>query len=160
MNVEPKDCKWSIWTFPSNLSHIVADYDNNNNVLFKYSLVNGNIYFFDSTSHTDFTNSIRAYGASYLIGADSEIVFHFDAVRIRARGSGNLIITLTGEDEVLSLSPAVMTNSALPGRPLYRKFNFDGERISIKLEVDSAGDWFNINRVIAFANEEFAERPA
>ena len=155
----PKDCKWSIWVFPSNLSHAIADYDNNNNVLFKYSLASGNIYYLDTTVRNDFSNVIHAYGSTYLIGEDNESVDHFALLRLRARGSGNLLITLYGEDEVLSLSPTPLVLTALPGKSISRKINFVNERCSIKLEVNSADDWFNISRLILFANEQFLERP-
>lgn len=156
----PTNCKWAIWQFQGNLSHIICDYDNNNNVLFKYSLTSGNIYSFDSTLHLDDGNNIHAYGATYLMGEPSEAVSHFDSIRLRLRGSGTLLITLTGEDEVLTLSPTSITSLALPGRALIRKFNFANERMSVKLEVNSAGDWFNVARLVSYANEQFAERPA
>lgn len=158
--IDPKKCKWSIWQFPTNLSCILVDFDQvTNESVFKYSLVSGSVYQIDDTMSTDFNNSIHAYGALYLIGSQDESISHFGGAKIRAIGSGTLLLNATDEDGGKSITIPPLTLAASPGRPLFREFNYSAERMSLKVEVNNSDDWFTITRIAVFVNKEAEERP-
>lgn len=152
--------KWSIWVLPDAPSSIASDYNvNSSDTVFKIAMKTGNIYDMVAGLHDDYTNEIDSYGATYLIGDPAETISHFNKLKIRAAGSGTLILGLTGEDESGAVIPASLSLSSAPAKALLRKFNYSNERCSVKFEVNSPGDYFVISRLVLYMNEEFAERP-
>jgi hypothetical protein len=88
-----------------------------------------------------------------------ENINHFAAVRVRVKGSGNLIPTLIGFDSVLTQTLANIAMGASPGLQPTVLANFVGQRVQLQLQTTTLNDNFDINRIIVFAKPIFTSYP-
>jgi hypothetical protein len=88
-----------------------------------------------------------------------ENLLHYNAVRMRLNGSGNLKMTLYSLDDVNSqeLDPFVMA-SATNIQPT-RICNFIEQRAQLEIYTDELNTYFKINRILVFAKELFSSYP-
>jgi hypothetical protein len=148
-----ENIKWDLWELPRAPSTIVVDVDNTTEeAVIKWGSIAGNIYKFDSSQLTDFTNAIESYAEMALLpdGGD-DTVLHFTGVRLRVKGSGTLLVTVRGLDDVLTTSGESITLSATPGKAIWSGFNFTSERAAVKVRVATASHWFQLNRFVLYA---------
>lgn len=96
---------------------------------------------------------------AYTEVSQDESIMHFNIIRIRVTGSGNLLPTLFSLDDIISsvLTPLVMSTTS--DRHLTRKCNFQTDKVAIQLQTTVINEVFHINRIILFASEVFAEYP-
>ena len=79
-----------------------------------------------------------------------EYINHCNAIRLRLRGSGNLLATLYSYDEVESfeLEPIVMAaNTNIPPTQLA---NFKQTEMKLKLETTEIDEIFNISEILIY----------
>ena len=139
--------KWAPWLFPKKgtTSWIETKYATRE-TQFKFGASDGGIYVRNTATLLDFGTAIESYYRSGFVTADpSGGVCHFHAIRARCVGSGNLDLTLYGEDDATTLSPVSITLAAAPGRELYRIFSFTNEKVSLKFGVNAASEWFDMS---------------
>ena len=139
--------KWATWTFPKKgtTTWVETKYSTRE-TQFKFGASDGGIYVRNTATLNDFGTAINSYYRPGFVTADpSGGVCHFHALRARYIGSGNLDLTLYGEDDILTLSPASITLAAAPGRELYRIFSFVSEKASLKFGVNASNEWFHIS---------------
>ena len=86
-------------------------------------------------------------------------VSHFNAVRLRIVGQGNLNMTLFSLDDEHSqvLVPFALnsTTSVVPTRLA----NFTEQMASLECETTEINDYFRINRIVIFSREIFSSYP-
>jgi hypothetical protein len=153
--------KWTVWSFPNNATTIVVDVNFADKVsALKFGSVTGNVYKLNTGATDDFGNAIVSYVRfGHLPVDDDGKVWHFTGIRVRARGNGNLDPAVYGLDDVQTLTPPSVVLSASPGRELFRGFNFVNERCSVKLGIDSIGEWFRITKFVLYGTIEWETRP-
>lgn len=77
-------------------------------------------------------------------------IFHFNAVRLRVTGTGNLDMELQSLDEIYinTLVPLAMTN--LTNREPTQLANFNQQRALLRLSTDELDERFVISRIIIY----------
>lgn len=92
-------------------------------------------------------------------GSAGESISHFNGIRMRIIGSGNLDITLYSLDDVKSqtLNPLVM-QATTNIQPL-KKCNFMQQRAAVEFSTDEINEYFRFNRIIIFSRPVFANYP-
>lgn len=92
-------------------------------------------------------------------GSSGEGISHFNAIRLRVIGSGNLDLILYSLDDVKSqtLNPLVLqtTTNIQPTK----KCNFMQQRMALEISTDVMDEYFRINRIIIFSKPTFANFP-
>lgn len=153
--------RWWKWSFPVAPTSINIDVDNTTQAtVFKYGAAAGNIYKLVSDQLYDAGTAIDAYIQTALLGPGEGMeVSAFVGLRLRAKGAGNLTITVSSYDGALSTSIPALTLAASPGVPIHRNFNYVAEKCSVKLRVSSAGEYFSLHDFILYATKLWEERP-
>lgn len=96
---------------------------------------------------------------TYLSGDKEENILHYGAIKLRVNGSGNLIPTLIGFDDILTNELAVMPMSTVTAYEPVRLANFVSQRAKLRLETEEIDDVIRINRIILYAKKFFEEYP-
>lgn len=93
------------------------------------------------------------------MGSAGENISHFNAVRFRINGVGEMELTFYSLDDIKSqvLLPLNMLE-ATNIQPT-RLANFIEQRAYLKGETNGLGEWFRINRIIVFQKELFSSYP-
>lgn len=78
-------------------------------------------------------------------------VVHFGAIRIRVVGSGNLIPTFYGFDNVQFQQLASLSMSSTNAIEPLVLANFKGQRARLKIETVNINETFKVNNITIFA---------
>lgn len=153
--MEGPSIKWSTFTFtslaPTSLS-LELDSTTKKSKL-RLGSSNGGVHNFTDGQRNDNSNAIPDCQVrfSYASVADGEN--HYGGIRLKARGTGTLGITIYGPDDVLSLTPTGITLAATSRIPLEREFDFDAFEASVLLDLaDVANNYCVITKAQLFAN--------
>jgi hypothetical protein len=156
--------RWSHWSFPWPVTAIGIDVDSEqgvnvlvagNSIIWKLDLA----YKYDDMNDGDNAiNTIAEYAAQSVANYGS--VTHFTAVRVRAIGQGDLLLSLKGIDEATPTMLRSLTLSETPGKYHNRLCNLRNEKCVVRLELENAGDWLNLLELTLFASEMWLERPS
>ena len=93
-------------------------------------------------------------------GSAGEYISHFNGVRLRLTGSGNLDVTIYSLDDVKSFTPGSPLIMADPtDREPLKKLSLMTQRASIEFSTDEINEYFRINRIIIFSRPVFANFP-
>lgn len=78
------------------------------------------------------------------------MIFHYNGIHIRAKGSGNLRVRLLSQDEIYeqALVPLVMTLTS--NRTAVRLANFNEESASLEIKTTEMDEIFIISRITVF----------
>ncbi len=84
------------------------------------------------------------------VQSNGELVNHFNAVRLRMVGEGNLLLSLFSLDDVIEqeLLPLVLTPTTNIEKT--RIANFNQQRACLEISIDEIDEWFKINRLVIF----------
>ena len=153
--------KWTFWIFPKNTTTILVDVNSSTKAsVFKFGASDGNVYKLNSAATDDFGTAINAYvQLGHLPMDDEGVVYHFTGIRLRVKGSGAFDISVQGEDAVQTLTVSSVTLSLLPGRELFRGFDFTNEKASVKVGVDGSGEKFTLTKLVLFLSPVWETRP-
>lgn len=92
-------------------------------------------------------------------GSGGESIIHFNAIRLRVVGSGQLRPTMFSldniENEILVPLPMSVTTNIQPTRLC----NFIQQRAQLELKTTAMDETFKINRIIVFAKPVFTDYP-
>lgn len=92
-------------------------------------------------------------------GGSGEGLIHFNAVRLRVNGTGNLKLTLFSLDdefeEQMSDLPMRESSGIEPTMPT----NFITQRASLEIKTTNINEYLKINRIIIFGKEVFTSYP-
>jgi hypothetical protein len=152
--------RWTLWQFPVRPTSIVVALVNSEPVL-KFGSLDGYVFKIDPTQKLDNGLAIP-YSLKfplYPVGGMDEVVTHFTGIRLRARGEGTLQVTCEGLDGASKLYCQSMLLTPLPGKPLWRGFNFTSEHCSVTLELNSTNDWMVLTKFILYPTPVWEGRP-
>jgi len=152
--------RWTIWKFPVRPTSIVVSLVNGEPVL-KFGSLDGGVYKLDTTQKLDNGIRIENYAKFplYPVGSVDEAITHFTGIRLRARGVGTLQVLCEGLDGADKLYCQSLLLTELPGKPLWRGFNFTSEHCSVTLSLTDAGDWLNLTKFILYPSPIWEGRP-
>lgn len=151
--------KWSKWTSPSTAPiSIIVDVEGNTPI-FK---VSGTDVHRQVAGRTN-DNSV-AIPQFIKFGLSPEkstgIINHFNFIKYRISGSGSLIPELRGLDDTNQVLPPPFNLSALPGAQIDRLINFVGEKMSLKIQMNSIDNDFDLSEVTIFFKPLWSQRPS
>ena len=89
----------------------------------------------------------------------AENILHFNAVRYRVTGSGDLLHELITYDDDITKVLLPLTLSTAPGREPTRLTNLSTQRARLKMYTDNFDDDVKVNRIILFAKELYTGYP-
>ena len=119
----------------------------------------GKLWKLDSTVTTDDGNAIESYIETSLLYWEDGVIHFFTAVRLRVVGTGNLEITVKGEDNILPTSLSTVALATAPGKEVLVRFNFQNEKAKFKFRLPT-GTKFTINKIEFFGKPTYFMRPA
>jgi len=94
------------------------------------------------------------------MSSKGESISHFNAVRIRVTGAGNLKLQFQSSDdiEIQTLVPFVLELQT--NKQPTRLANFKQQRARLEIKTTEINEIFSINRIIVFAKPLFTSYPA
>ena len=169
---EANTIKWSIWSFKPagtslNMGSIGMFSIPNPSVgsaetvpvLKMASTAGTKVWSLDTTVTMDqVTGDIESYFETGLLYFDSGMVHFFTAVRMRVIGSGSLLLTIRGEDNVLTGTLTTTTLSTAPGVEQLVRFNFQNEKARLKFRLTTGN--FTMSKVEFFGKPVYSMRPS
>lgn len=92
-------------------------------------------------------------------GSSGELINHFNMVRMRVTGTGNLRLTLFSLNDVKWQSlPDIVMSETTDIQP--RKLaNFKTQRASLQIGTVNINEYFRINRIIIYSKPIYSEYP-
>lgn len=81
----------------------------------------------------------------------AEDIYHFNGVRLRANGQGNLKLKLFSLDDAREQALSDYRLSENSGRQLTVLANFTEQRVSLEVRTYNINDYFRINRIVIFS---------
>jgi len=90
-------------------------------------------------------------GAARSSGSSGEDILHFNAVRVRVNGEGNLKLKLVSLDNLRSQQLEDIPMSNAPGMIPTVLSNFIEQRCALQGGTISINDYFKINRIVIFS---------
>lgn len=80
---------------------------------------------------------------------DGQLI-HFNAVRMRVTGVGNLNINMSSLDDVYSANLAPLALVAANNREPTQLVNFVQQRAKVKIGTNQINEWFNVSQIIVY----------
>jgi len=160
--LDSKNIIWHWWTF-TNISpaSILLDIDFlTKQTHLKIAGYAGNVYVDNHAIYNDNGDFYESYIKSALASLLSGYVHHCCGVRLRVKGSGQLLLNLFGEDDVLVQTLKTHSLSAAPGREFMFGANFVNEKCALKLRCAGINEHFELYNAILFMQAVWATRPA
>lgn len=148
--------KWSVWQFQFNPTTVLFDMVNDKPQL-KIGSNNGNVYI-RSDSLNDNSQAIQSYVKFALMPQANGSMNTFTGFKSKVIGSGNMLVSTSIEDNKFTRNYPSIVLSA-DGPEVDRLLNSTGERVSLKLRVNSINEWFRISNLILFYYPSWAGRP-
>ncbi len=123
----------------------------------------GKIWKFDPTSTDDDGTAIESFFETSLLYYVGGFVHFFNAIRMRVTGTGNLEITIAGEDTILPKNlftgGSAIALATSPGKEVLVRFIFTNEKAKIKFRLVS-GTKFIFNKIEVFGKTMYQMRPS
>ncbi len=157
LGLNPTTIKWCLWSFPVAMVSGVVDVETNGNTYLRVAGFSGNVYNLSGSLNDDGT-AIESYVKTAYLKLNNVDVHHFNELSLRVKGSGNLVITLYGLDDVNTKVLSDLPLSSAPGKLKHKWINFVNEAISIKLSVSAFNEWFNCAGLNVFGIEQWKNR--
>ena len=76
------------------------------------------------------------------------VINHFGQVTLRVNGSGSLLLSLIGIDDVRTKTIAPLTMQTSPGKEPTKITNFKSQRARLRFETAVIDDFLKINKII------------
>lgn len=93
------------------------------------------------------------------VSSYGENINHFNGIRVRVTGSGNLIPTLYSLSDTKSQELAPIAMESETNIQLTKLANFIQQRASLELKTTEINEVFTINRIIIFVKPLFTSYP-
>ena len=87
------------------------------------------------------------------------IVNHFGQVTIRVNGTGSLLLSLIGLDDVLTQTLQPLTMQTLPGKEPTKLCNLTVQRARLRFETALIDDYLKINKIIIWTKPVASQFP-
>lgn len=154
--------RWSLWVFPIDPDSLELDVDyiTKETIVFIADKDNGNIYRTKLGLLNDWGTAIDSYTITAGLGlSETGNINHYAGVRARIRGSGALVINISGPDAVKSETVTGWTLSTTFGGKMTRQVNFEAECMYVKLQCTALNAWFHWNEITVFTVPIWEELP-
>lgn len=92
-------------------------------------------------------------------GSSGEAIIHFNAIRMRVVGSGQLRLSMVSLDSIETQTLVPLTMASATDIQPTRLCNFIKQRAQLELKTTSINEIFKINRIIVFAKPMFTSYP-
>jgi len=92
-------------------------------------------------------------------GGTGEGVVHFNAVRLRVTGTGNLKMKMLSLDDEFSDDLSDLPIKEKSGIEPTMPCNFMAQRMALEIKTVNINEYFKINRIIIFSREVFTSFP-
>ena len=160
--LDPKNIIWHWWTFSAiSPVSILLDIDNlTKQTHLKVAGYAGNVYIDNDKIYNDNGALYESYLKSSMAYLIDGYVHHCAGVRLRIKGSGQLLLNLFGEDDVLVQTLQTHALSAAPGREFMVPANFTNEKAALKMRCAGINEHFELYNAILFMQAVWATRPA
>ena len=157
--LDPKNIRWSTWTFPYYPMCIGIDINNDNRPVLKIGSSIG-ITQIDSSASEDAGVMIPTptFQTAY-IGGEDAAVNQFGGIRLRASGNGPLNLQFLGLDNQVEVTPPIL-NLPVTGRFLQREFNLHSQRGSLKCWTIQPNQKFWVTKISIYHVPMWVEEPA
>jgi hypothetical protein len=165
--LDPKSIRWSKWTTqraPTSIWTETKFTDGTSRFLFGSSAGDIWKYVASSRRDTDGADLIPAYlRFGYVSFQDEGAVDHFNALRFRVRGYGQLdITTYTLDDNVTDASQTIIL-AATPGKEINKHIIQESEGLSVKIGTNSMHaanpSWFTMTHLRIAGKPRWGQRP-
>jgi len=165
-----KEIRWSKWTFDipittieltNTITIILGSAGSSQSGLYVVVVNKTNDTLYD---HADVVTVVKIPDPlvrfAYTDVSEGENIIHIGSIRIRAVGTGNLLLRLLSLDDILiqTLVPVPMTLTT--DRQPTRLCNFMTQRASLEIKTSVLNETFKINRIILYAKEVYTEFPS
>jgi hypothetical protein len=161
---DAREIRWTLWQTNNGVSSIAVDVDTTTGAsVLKYSGSTNHLYQIanDYSTVTDDGIAFTSYVKTALYSTKAKYIQHLALIGLRALGSGTLVTTCYGQDDVLSSTLANITMSAAPGSDYELKANFQSIRIAVKfLTGNNANEYFKISRADLYLKPTWLSKPA
>lgn len=84
-------------------------------------------------------------------------VVHFGGIRIRVVGSGNLLMTLFGLNDIWQQPLTALVMSSTNAIEPFKLANFKSQRARLKIETTVINEVFNVNNITIFAKQIWSQ---
>lgn len=158
--LDPKNIRWSTWTFPYFPMCIGIDIDAENRPVLKIgSSIGITNLDYQATEDAGVMIPTPTFQTAYL-GSEDVSVNQFGGIRLRAYGIGPLILQFLGLDNQVEVTPPVLTLSSTPGRFLQRDFCLTSQRGSLKCWTTQPNQQFWVTKISVYHVPMWVEEPA
>lgn len=159
--IDEKAIKWAIWSFPTAPVSIVGDIDSvTGTPILKVALTAGNIYDVKEGLFNDFGNAIEWYAKTDYKTALDNWINHFGGIKLRVKGTGNLQVSMFGEDDTVTATAPSIIMAQNPGYEPDRITNFQNEKMALKLRANLFEERATISKITIYAKPIWLRRPA
>jgi hypothetical protein len=157
--ISAESVAWTRWTFPIVPTSILLDFDyTTKKAVFYYASTNA--YKLSGSATDDATVAIDSWLKTTKFSiTKNESEDTFTGLRLRILGSGNLAVTISGEDDSNPLALTARALATAPGKPLFYPLNYVSERASATIRVNSFGEWFKLKSFRIYGTPLWNERP-
>lgn len=151
--------RWCPWAFPINVATIYLSIDTTTKQSdFYYGSTN--LYKLDEVSKNDNVTAINnfarfAYSATGFAGQ----LMHYAGARLLIKGNGNLSSIVYTLRDARSIAPAVRALVLNPENYLTIGFNFETEKASLKIELNTANSFMVVSSYTIFCKPVWTTRP-
>lgn len=152
--------RWSLWDMPQEVKSITVDVKfDTKRTFFRYS--GGlNINQVKEGLLNDYGIAIESYTESALVGENDDSLIHqFGGIKSRIVGSGPLNINLFGVDRIQTQSVLGWSLSSLPGKVMVREFDFQNEKMSVRMGVSLINNWFYWTKLSVYRSFLWSDEP-
>lgn len=161
---DQKLIKWSVWSTTPGVSCITVDIDQvTGTSVLKYSGSSDNIYKIasDYSVHSDDGVAYESYVQTALFTSKPKYTQHCNLLNVRVLGSGILLTSLFGQDNIASSALANANMSATSSTDVELKANFESTRISVEFSTGSNIDeYFKISRMDLYLKPRWLSLPS
>lgn len=148
--MDPDKVKWCPWVFPKAPTSIVVDTAVATKInYFRFGSIEGGVFDLSPVEFNDSGIGIDHFMEFPFLplheDEKEEGFYHYAGIRLRAKGIGNVQISLRNQDNTLTTNPVGISLIPAPGRSTVRKFNFKAEKCAVKLRLSDFNERIYVN---------------
>lgn len=153
--------KWHIWTSAAFQTEAISVSISNTTkkTYLRVAGRAGNVFNQTVGELNDTNIAIDSYFWTSYEFLESGWVHHCAGIGLRVMGSGNLQISLRGEDNTLITNYNSLPITMSPGREYFRHANLNNEKIGLKVRTSFASEYWKIKKAILYIKPVWATRP-
>ena len=158
--ISVNDVSWHLWTISGNINPVSIGVWGSSlygKTIFRIGGVTG-IYQQEPDNYNDNGNAYASIVQFAMLYTQSGWIHSFNALRLRAGGSGNMAVIATGLDNSPSINLPSMNLATGAGVERIFPFLLTNEKCSIKLRLTAYNNWFKLRKMELFGRPLWATR--